>query len=196
MNEEKTIRKRFHKPYHFLAKAGKLDMGCLTEIFKNFHLDDFREEINHWQQLALSNNQSAYEDGCDREDFIDFVEQLHKLIEAFHCINNKTNHQQQKKRLKGLPKKTKKILSKMNSPLSLTEEEKNSPGLVITRFCKTFEQPYAKIELLDILDAVITYEGDKTSYKGNLVLFYQHVHCLVKLAYTTGKNKKLIKTLI
>ena len=191
-----TERKKFYKPHHFLPNTKKHPTRCLWEIFKNFHLGDFREEINLWQQLALSNNQSAYEDGCDREDLIDFVEQLHKLIEAFHCINNKMNHRQKKRRLKGLPKKTKKMLSKMNSPLSLTEEEKNSPGLVITRFCKTFEQSYAKIEVLDMLDAVITYEGDKTSYKGNLVLFYQHVHCLVKLAYTTGKNKKLIKTLI
>ncbi len=190
-----TERKRFHKPYHFLAKTRKLDIGCLTEIFKNFHLDDFREEINLWQHLALSNNQSAYEDGCDREDLIDFVEELHKLIEAFHCINNKINHQQKKKQLKGLPKKTKKMLSKMNIPLSLTEEEKNSPGLVIKQFCKTFEQDYAKIELLDMLDAVITYEGDKTSHKVNLVLSYQHVHYLIKLAYHIGKHKKFYKIL-
>jgi hypothetical protein len=193
MNEEKTIRKRFYKPYHFLANAGRLDLGCLTEIFKNFHLDDFREEINFWLQLALSNNQSAYEDGCDREDLIGFVEELQKLIEAFHFINNKINHQEKKRQLKGLSKKTRKILSKMNIPASLTEEDKARPGLVIKRFCKTFKQAYAKIELLDMLDAVITYEGDKTLYRGNLVLFYQHVHCLIKLAYRIGKNKKFYK---
>lgn len=43
-------------------------MDCLTEIFNNFHLDDFREEINFWQHLALSNNHSVYEDGYSRED--------------------------------------------------------------------------------------------------------------------------------
>ncbi len=84
------------------------------------------------------------------------------------------------------------MLSKMNIPVSLTEEAKTRPGLVIKQFCKTFKQAYAKMELLDMLDAAITYEGDKTLYKGNLVLFYQHVHYLIKLAYNISKNKRLI----
>lgn len=82
------------------------------------------------------------------------------------------------------------MLSKMNMPVSLTEEEKIRPGLVIKQFCKTFKPAYAKMELMDMLDAVITYEGDKTLYRGNLVLFYQHAHCLVRLAYRFGKHKK------
>ena len=192
MKEEKTIRKRFHKPYHFLAKAGPLDIGCLTEIFQNFHLDDFRQQINLWQELALCNEQSAYGEGWTREDLIDFIKELHKLIEAFHILNKETNHQKKKKKIKGLPKQTKKMLSKMNVPVLLTEEEKTRPGLVIKQFCKTFKQAYAKMELLDMLDAAITYEGDKTLYKGNLVLFYQHVHYLIKLAYNISKNKRLI----
>ena len=179
-----TERKRFYKPHHFHPHTKKHPARCLREIFKNFHLDDFRDEINCWQQLALSNNRSAYEDGREREDLIDFVAALQKLIEAFHCINNKINQKQRKKPLNGLAKKTRKMVSNMNTPLSLTEEEKKFPGLVIKQFRKTFKQDYAKIELLDMLDAVITYEGSKIFYKGNLVLFYQHVHCLIKLAYS------------
>ncbi len=185
-----TERKRFYKPHHFLPHTKRHPSRCLREIFKNFHLDDFREEINCWQQLALCNNQSAYEDGCDREDLIDFVAALHKLIEAFHCINYKVNHHEIKKPLKGLTKKTRQMVSKMNIPLSLTEEERNRPGLVIKLFRKTFKQAYAKIELLDMLDAVITYKGNKTLNKSNLVLFYQHVHCLIKLANRMGAHKK------
>lgn len=181
-------RKRFYKPYHFLCNTKKHPSSCLREIFKNFHLDDFREEINLWQQLALSNNRSAYEDGYDREDLIDFVTKLHKLIEAFYIINKEINSLENKRPLKGLTKKTKKMVSKMNIPLSLTEEEINFPGLVIRQFCKFFKLAYVKMEMLDMLDAVITYEGNKTFYKGNLVLFYQHVHCLINLAYRMGKH--------
>lgn len=181
--------KRFYKPYHFLCDTKKHPASCLKEIFKNFHLDDFREEINLWQQLALSNNRSAYEDGHDREDLIDFIKELHKLIEAFYLINKETNCLENKRPLKGMTKKTKKMVFKMNIPLSLTEEEKNRPGLVIKQFCKTLKQAYAKIELMDMLDAVIIYEGNKTLNKVNLVLFYQHVHCLIKLAYRMGKHK-------
>lgn len=195
MKEEMAIRNRFYKPYHFLAKVGKVDSSCLSELFKSFHLYEFKDEINLWQRLALSNNQSAYDDGYEREDLIDFVEQLHKLVEAFYIINTKINLPEKKRRLKRWPKKTKKILSKMNIPALLTEEEKTRPGLVVKQFCKTFRQPYAKMELLDMLDAVVTSEGDKKPYKGTLVLFYQHIHCLIKLAYHVDKHKSFIKNL-
>jgi len=81
----------------------------------------------------------------------------------------------------------------LNNPLLLTEDEKAKPTLVITQFGNSFPQSYAKMELLDMLDAVITYEGNKKVYRGNLVLFYQHLHCLVKLAYRMAKNKRQVK---
>lgn len=67
-------------------------MNRLTEIFQNFHLYDFRNEINFWQELALCNDQSAYDEGCTREDLMNFIQELHKMIEAFHvdCTNKIT----------------------------------------------------------------------------------------------------------
>ena len=191
MKEALATRKRFHKPFHFLNKAGEHPLSRLTEIFQNIHLDDFRQEINLWQELALCSDQSAYDEGCTRGDLMDFIHGLQKMIEAFHIINEKNNQQKKNRQVKGLSKQTKKILSEINIPVLLTKEEKARPGSVIKHFCKTFKKTYAKIEMMDLLDAVITYEGNRKVYKGNLILFYQHVHYLICLAYKTDKNKKL-----
>jgi hypothetical protein len=40
-----------------------------------------------------------------------------------------------------------------------------------------------------MLDAVITYEGAVKIYKGNLVLFYEHLLYLVRLSYKANKAK-------
>lgn len=191
MKEEKMLRKRFSKPYHFLNKAGNHPFQCLAIIFQNFHLDDFRSEIHLWQQLALTNDQSAYDDGDEREDLMDFIQELLKLVEAFYIISEKRNQRKKDKGLEGLSKKTKKMLAKMNTPVLLTSEEKASPNLVVKHFCKTFRNTYAKIELLDLLDAVITYDGEKDVYKGSLMLFYQHMDYLIGLAYLMKKTEKI-----
>lgn len=78
----------------------------------------------------------------------------------------------------------------MNIPVLLTADEKKDPGQVLIQFCKTFCQSYVLMELLDMLDAVITYKGDKEIYKGNLVMLYEALSVLVKLAYKVYSHKK------
>lgn len=188
MKEEKATRKRFHKPYHFLSKVGKQDISCLSEIFKNFPPGDFRQELNLWQHIALSNDQSAYDDGGGREDLMDFIQGLHKLMEAFYLIHQKRNAAG-----KGSSKPGKQAPGDIHSSIVLTEEEKRDPYTAIYDFCKTFPAGYAKTEIPDLLDAVVTYDGNKPVHKGSLVLFYQHLHCLVRLAYRMRKNERLKK---
>lgn len=187
------MRKRFYKPHHFLNKAGNNPLQSLSEIFQNFHLDDFREEISLWEQFALSNDKSAYVENGEREDLIDFTHELHKLMEAFHILNEKRNQQGTGEQIKGSSKNTKELPLQMNVSVLLTVEEKANPDLVIKHFCETFELAYAEMEILDMLDAVITYEGDNEVYTGNLVLFYQHVHYLIRLAYMMDKSKEFLK---
>lgn len=77
----------------------------------------------------------------------------------------------------------------MNIPILLTDEEMKSPENIINQFCTTFRRSYAQMELLDLLDAVITYERDKKVYKGQLVLFYEHLYFLVRLAYLVRQRE-------
>lgn len=176
-------KKRFHKPQHVLNGGGKDPARRLYGIFKSFHLDDFRTELSLWQQLALSNDQSAYDEGGAREDLQDFTYGLQKLIEGLHVINRKRNRKKIKKQLRKLPENSRKLLAGINRPVLLSAAEQAKPASVIKQFCKIFSRSYAEMELLDLLEAVITYEGNKTVCKGNLVLFYRHLRCLVRLAY-------------
>lgn len=43
-----------------------------------------------------------------------------------------------------------------------------------------------------MLDAVITYKGTKEIYKGNLMLFYEHLLYLLKLAYGIYKQRSYV----
>jgi len=191
-NEEQSERKRFDKSFSFLFGEGDRTINCLPEIFQNFQLDDFRVELNLWQEMALSNDQSAYDRGYAREDLIDFLKELLKLIEAFHMIKEMAFQQRKNETGRQLSKQTRKLLAGFNIPVLLNKEELTRPSLVIGRFCNTFSKDYVNMEILDLLDAVLTYDGPKEIYKTSLVLFYQHLHFLTGLAYNlTGSNPGL-----
>ena len=181
--ENTTNRKRFHKLRRFFNKVKKHPFKSLDEVFQTFHLDDFREEIPYWQQLAMANDQSVYDEGGAREDLIDFCHELLRLAEALHVLNERSSQKDKRKWKKKLSKKAKKTIDNMNQPLLLSIEEMANPKPVIEGFRNLFSYRYAKVEMLDLLNAVITYEGEKEVYKGNLVLFYQCVRCLLDLAY-------------
>ena len=180
-------RKRFHKPNFFLNKLNKHPLKRLEEIFKIFHLEDFRNEITKWQQLALANEQSVYDEAYAREDLMDFCNKFLRLIEALHVLNQ-TTARKQKSKPNILSKDAKKIIAKLNRPILLDEEEIANPKITIKRFCNSFSYGYTKIETLDLLEAVITYEGVKKVYKGNLVLFYRCTKCLLKIAFIMCKK--------
>jgi len=175
--EEAPARKRFSKPAdHFLNTIKGKPARCLRHIFENFHLVDFREELNLWLRIALSSGQDAYGEGAAREDLQDFVDRLHRLIEAFCMIQMVTGRET-------MALETRRVLDKANRPFYLTEPEWQHPGRVIKAFRKTFRYGYVKTELLDMLEAVVIYEGTQLLCKNTLVVFYQHLKRIVGLAY-------------
>jgi len=188
MNEEINPRRRFEKSSLFQQKGGDQPFNSLQSIFKNFHLDDFREEINSWRDMALCNDQSAYDSGDAREDLMDFTKELQKLIEAFHLINIRAIQRKKNRPAGYLSGQAKKLLSSLNIPVLLTEEESAAPLTVLLRFSKYFSREYAFTELWDLLDAVISYRGHNQVNKPNLIFFYQHLYFLVGLAYQELDN--------
>ncbi|SDD77767.1 hypothetical protein [Niabella drilacis] len=192
MKANTTGRQRFYKSWHFLNQGGKRPLRILWEVFYNYHLDELRDELQCWQQCALCNDNSAYSEEGAREDLMDFIRHLLRLIEAYYILNECKNSGKKRRQQKGLSKEARQMIAKMSTPVLLTANEKKDPGQVITQFCKTFRQSYVQMELLDMLDAVITYKGYKEVYKGNLVLFYEHLHCLVRLAYGSCKHKRKV----
>ena len=178
MNNDKNERVRFQKPYHYLVARNKNVFRNLRALFNNFQLDTCRNELNHWQRMALANDQSAYDEAYLREDLMDFMDVLLKLVEAFWLI-----------RQRHIYKDKPKLCAAMNKQVQyLNDDEIAKPKKVIKQFCATFKHSYAEIDLLDLLDAVITYDGCKKLYKGNLVLFYQWMKWLIYLAYKIDKK--------
>ncbi|WP_460760957.1 hypothetical protein [Niabella terrae] len=183
-------RKRFYKPLHNIGQTGNRPAYILWEIFCACHLDELTQELQYWQRLALCNDESAYSESGAREDLMDFMQQLLRLIEAFHILNDRLNAGRKRKLENGLSKEARVMGTKTNIPNLLTAEETENPLQVIKQFCKMFSRFYAQMELLDMLDAVINYKGEKEIHKGNLVWFYEATGVLINLAYKMYRHKK------
>src|ERR1044072_6342547 len=142
MKSDKEERARFQKPYHYLVARNKNVFRNLRALFNNFQLETCRNELNHWQRLALANDQSAYDEAYLREDLMDFMETLLKLVEAFWLI-----------RQRHIYKNKPKLCAAMDKQVQyLNDDEIAKPKKAIKQFCATFKHSYAEIELMDLLD--------------------------------------------
>ncbi|MBX2925882.1 MAG: hypothetical protein KF746_27045 [Chitinophagaceae bacterium] len=186
MKNKTNERERFHKPFYFLsATRGKL-FRALREVFQNFPPGDFMKNLNQWQHMALCNGQSTYDEAGAREDLLDVTDALKKMVECWHIILIRKVVKKRKPATK-LKRLQRKMLQQDGIVYTLTKAEQAKPMRFLRKFCKTFDRAYLEMELLDMLDAVITYHGPHESYKGNLVFFYQHLLYLVRLSYKTNK---------
>jgi hypothetical protein len=181
-------RQRFHKPWHFLQLAAEVPMEALAELFHNFSLDNFRKELSLWKTNALSNQQSVYEDIASRKDLEDFMQELLKLIEAFYLLNKEKNKSYYDLLFTALPKETREKIESNNKIILLSEEEQSNPSNTIKQFNQLFSETYTQIELMDLLEAIITYEGDLPTDKSTLILYYQQLLFLIKQAFTLAHS--------
>ncbi len=194
MSVNETMPQRFHKSWHFLNGSNNKPLEGLSDVFNNYHLDEMIRELQLWESLALINDESVYGEGPAREDLMDFIDQLQRLIEALHVLyRSKTpGRESTPKNLPGSAANTK---PGPYESAMLSADEKENPMLVIRQFSETFRKSYVRVELLDMLDSVITYEGHKEVNRFNLVTFYENFYFLAGLAFRIIKNKKLAKSL-
>ena len=181
-------RERFKKPFRFLINAGTNLPAALQAVFQNFHPEDFISRLNYWQRMALSNDQSAYEAAAAREDLMDATDALKKLVECWYIIFTKKLLKKARSQTR-LERLQQKMLEQPGIVYTLTKDEQAKPVRFLYRFCRDFDRAYIEMELLDMLDAVVTYTGVNENHKSNLVFFYQHLLFLVRLSYKTKKAK-------
>ncbi|HRP58378.1 hypothetical protein [Agriterribacter sp.] len=181
-------RERFQKPFSFLSHTKTSLPAALQAVFQNFQPEDFSSRLNQWQRMALANDQSAYDAAAAREDLMDVTDVLKKLVECWHIIFTKKFLKNSRSKTK-LERLQRKILAQHGFVYTLTKDEQAKPMLFLRRFCRVFDRGYIETELLDMLDAVITYNGINENDKGNLVFFYQHLLFLVKLSYKINRAK-------
>jgi hypothetical protein len=188
------MRERFSKTSR-LFNSESLGFGeSLREIFLTFDVKDFRDEINFWLEISLANDRAPYPDAGDREDVIDFCGQLIKLVEAFYHIsvytgNLKNTGAAKKKfvenKVQMIPETQQALRrnERLSKPPFITQMDMETAEFTIKEFRLMFSASYAQVEILDLLDAMITYAGTKEVSRENLVLFYQCMCYLVASAY-------------
>ena len=187
MNPKKAA---IRKPIRLLEKVNRHPLSCLQEVYKTFHLSDIKSELEEWFHVGLSNDNSAYEEGQQRSNLIRFNGELQILSEALHLVNKAHQPKGVKDWMEGLPPEIKNEIQQYNQPTKLSHEEMINPMQVVKQFCKAFTREYAIREMWDWLDAVITYEGEypKAVYKGNIIIFYECLLCLIESAFVLNNK--------
>jgi len=177
----------FEKDYYDI---GKPRLKGLIEVFKNFYIDDYRQDIERCKNIAICADQSEYDNCESRENLILFTYQLIRLVEAFYLIRQK-NYNDEGQKFSSEVAATIEINSLARD---LNKQERENPFKVLLAFSEVYAKPYARNELLDMLDAAIIYEGSLPLYRGNLVLLYRQLDFMVRLCYRiTRKKNKIIE---
>lgn len=118
-----------------------------------------------------------------------FCEELQKLAEALYLkYDNYLINKKRKKWLNKLTPEAIALIMDANKTILLSEDEILSPQTVLLAFLKKFSMAYAKAELLDLLDAVINYKGNRDFNRENLIKFYCCLKEILKVANSLNEE--------
>ena len=188
MNKHKqSIR----KPVRLPERAASQPLSSLREAFKTFQLDELKKELKRWLYVAISNNNSVYEDDLERRNLIRFRKEFRKLVESLSVINKAHRSKKEMDWLTRMAPELRMEIEKRNQPTTLNKEQQADPMPVVKRFCKRFTRQYAIREMRDWLEAVITYDGKypKAICREYLLIFYECLLCLLECAFAlAGKD--------
>lgn len=187
MNKHKqSIR----KPARLPEKAASQPLSNLREAFKTFQLDELKRELKRWLFVAISNNNSIYEDDMERRNLIRFRKEFRKLSEALYVINKAHRPKKEKDWLNRQTFEIREEIEKFNQPTTLNKEQLADPMPVVKRFCSRFTRRYAIREMRDWLEAVITYDGKypKAVCREYLLIFYECLLCLIECAFALAEK--------
>ena len=187
MNKHKqSIR----KPVRLPEKAARKPLSSLREAFKTFQLDELKKELKRWLYVAISNNNSVYEDDQERRNLIRFRKEFRKLLESLSVINKAHRPKKEMDWLTRMAPELRTEIEKRNQPTTLNKEQLADPMPVVKRFCKRFTRQYAIREMRDWLEAVITYDGKypKAVCREYLLIFYECLLCLIECAFALAEK--------
>ncbi len=184
--------KRFtikHKSGSLFKHGKKHPYKSLNTIFRYCHLDYLHDELNCWKELALCNDNSAYNNGRSRENLLLFCGELQKLAEALYLLyDNCLVTNKRKNWRNGLTPEAIVLIMDANKTVLLSEDEILSPLTVPSAFFRKFSIAYAKEELLDLLDAVVNYKSKRDLNRENFIKFYCCLKEILKVANTLSKE--------
>lgn len=172
--------KRFSKRPLLGDRAAEEPYRCISEAFQTFGLDDIYRVLEEWPSIAMRNKLSAYDEAADRGDLIDFCRELQRLVEALHVINLEDKTPGSGRWEEGLPEELRAAVLGFDQPVLLTSAEMDNPLMVLGAFFETFTMDYIRVELWDLLDAVISCEQDGERHLPGHNLLLTH-DCILSL---------------
>jgi len=159
----------------------------LAEVFTSNHLYDFREDhLPKWLRAALTNGNSAYNEGEERMALMRLYDALLPLIEALHIINEQNKLRAGSHHMPMHPD-----IAKYNAPKFLEEAEQNNPMIVVRRFCRQFSLVYLRRELHCFVHAAVAMQQNYPEHFSPSVALrvYDEVLALVEAAYVLSAEE-------
>jgi hypothetical protein len=152
------MNSKFKKRKRPIDYVGLDHIKAIREVFENTTLSEIEYELRYWFYIAISNETSTYVDTTQRGNMVQFYHDLQNYLDA---------------------------VSKYNNSHQLSSEQFQYNCLIIKRFCVTYDLSYARIELHDLLDSVISYEGRFTDNISTLDCLNYHLNilCLVEAGH-------------
>jgi hypothetical protein len=156
----------------------------IRHVFQTVNIDIIKDNLIQWFNIAMCDESGKYETPLERADLIMFVPKLERLYEALYAIRETERIKEYAGRDKLSPG-LRGELCKDESFEKLSDEEIANPNLVVTEFFNLFSYRYARIELWDMLDAAVTYDGENPEAPNrlNLLLEYECMSALLYAAY-------------
>jgi hypothetical protein len=190
-NELELETSRFTKQKRLVDRVKENPNTGIIDIFQLIELNDLKANLNCWLKVALSNERGIYDEAQLRADLICFTDQLLILIEAMYIKSEVYRLQRPSDWTSELPKSIRDEIKRNNHISLLSSEQINEPDIVLEQFSNQFSNDYCRVELWDLLDAVISYEDDLIEgySRLNVLLYYECFSCLIDSAYIIKKKR-------
>lgn len=87
----------YNQPIRLTEKQVKDPDSVLKEFFTWYHLDDLRQLLWEWMQVAITTENDVYETSRDRSNLLFFYRNMETLIEAAFLVKQQQETKKKKK---------------------------------------------------------------------------------------------------
>lgn len=167
------------RPALLLEIAHNDPMKGIHRTFQTSELEGLDECMETWCSIALSNEYGAYDHATLRGRLIAYTKEMRRLFEALYALRETEEIKRYTNQDYLSPGLAKDIRDAPEYHF-LSIEERENPMEIVNSFFERFTYRYARLELWDLLDAVISYKGEEPT-PVNLLNILVEYDCMAAL---------------